>query len=122
MLISVSMPPIRFNPNSRVDSSTLALHRSILTKSYSSKPRTNYQRELRRRHNNYTRESVLDQEDPIERVTFYFAETLHNRVSIMQLEKCLTTAYDTPCEDFTLSYEVWENSRSRGVRRTLETN
>ncbi|CAN6541663.1 unnamed protein product [Malus baccata var. baccata] len=52
------------------------------------------------------RESVSDHGDPTERVAFYFAEALHNRVSVLQSEKSFTTAYDTPCEDFTLSYKA----------------
>ncbi|TQD77482.1 hypothetical protein C1H46_036990 [Malus baccata] len=52
------------------------------------------------------RESVSDHGDPTERVAFYFAEALHNRVSVLQSEKSFTKAYDTPCEDFTLSYKA----------------
>ncbi|KAM1529286.1 hypothetical protein ACFX1Z_018511 [Malus domestica] len=52
------------------------------------------------------RESISDHGDPTERVAFYFAEALHNRVSVLQSEKTFTTAYDTPCEDFTLSYKA----------------
>ncbi|XP_009371590.2 SCARECROW-LIKE protein 7-like [Pyrus x bretschneideri] len=52
------------------------------------------------------RESVSDHGDPTERVAFYFAEALHSRVSVLQSEKNFTTAYDTPCEDFTLSYKA----------------
>ncbi|KAM1619849.1 hypothetical protein ACFX15_017925 [Malus domestica] len=52
------------------------------------------------------RESISDHGDPTERVAFYFAEALHNRVSVLQSEKTFTTAYDSPCEDFTLSYKA----------------
>ncbi|KAM1362069.1 hypothetical protein FF1_027110 [Malus domestica] len=52
------------------------------------------------------RESISDHGDPTQRVAFYFAEALQNRVSFLQSEKSFTTAHDTPCEDFTLSYKA----------------
>lgn len=50
------------------------------------------------------KESVSEQGDPTERVTFYFAEALYKRVS-MQAEKSLSM-YETTSEEFTIPYKV----------------
>ncbi|PON67672.1 GRAS transcription factor [Parasponia andersonii] len=52
----------------------------------------------------HLKESVSEQGDPTERVTFHFAEALYNRVS---LEKSPSSAmFAAASEDFTLSYNV----------------
>ncbi|XP_011099604.1 scarecrow-like protein 4 [Sesamum indicum] len=50
------------------------------------------------------RESVSQNGDPLERVSYYFSEALYSRVS-HQAEKT-ATIYDTTSEEFTLSYKA----------------